>query len=176
MPLLKTQEELKHNLVAKVGSIQLPHDCKGRLLEIDLAKATEEFVRSMELRGWTLASIPGVKPNPKWVTDNDGRMVGYYAIDWLGDRTATKEAQKRRTQHGDPRFPTRPAHEGPLPTRRESSLEDTDGMVEYRCVGIFWAPELMIELLTSADDRKQQEKAAKNPVIFGPSGAPVHKV
>ena len=174
MVLVKSQQELKHNLVSKVGSIQLDHDCKGRLLEQELARATGEFVRWMELRGWTLANVPGVK-NPQWVTDGHGQMAAYYAIDWEGNRTGTKEAQRRMADRtGGDQYPTRDEHRGVLPTKRETTLEETDGMVEYRCVGVFWAPELVIETLGSVYERKERERKAKNPVVFGPRGTPLH--
>ena len=172
-PLIKSQAGIKHNLVSKVGSIQLQHDLKGRLLELELAKATEEFVRWMELRGWTLASVPGRK-NPQWVTDGDNKMA-FYAIDWEGNRTGTKRAQEpiKHLTGGD-RYPTRDAHRGVLPTKREMTLDETDGMVEYRCVGVFWAPEVIIETLGSVYERKESERKARNPVVFGPSGQPLH--
>ena len=172
MVLVKTPQEIKHSLVSKVGSIQLPHDMKGRLLELELDKAREEFVHWMELRGWTLASVPG-RQNPQWVTDGDNKM-SFYAIDWEGDRTGTKRAQEPMEHRtGEDRYPTRDAHRGTLPTKRETTLDETDGMVEYRCVGVFWAPELMIEVLTSAYDRKEQERKDRNPTLFGPSGLPL---
>ena len=175
MVLVKTSAELKQGLVSKVGSVQLPHDCKDRLLEQELSRAREEFVHWMELRGWTLARVPGAE-NPQWVTDGAGRMAPYYAIDWEGNRTGTKQAQKRMEERtGGDRYPTRDEHRGVLPTKRETSLEETDGMVEYRCVGVFWAPEMIIETLGGVYERKERERVARNPVVFGPSGAPLHK-
>ena len=167
--LVKSASDVKHNLVSKVGSIQLPHDLKGRLLEQELAKATQEFVYWIELRGWTLAHVPGHK-NPQWVTDGSGPMA-YYAIDWLGERTGTKRSQTPMEHRGGgDHYPTRDEHRGTLPTKRETTLDETDGMVEYRCVGVFWAPEVITEMLGSIYERKERERQAKNPVIFGPGG------
>ena len=164
MVLVKTAPDVKYGLVTKVGSIQLPFDCQGRLLEQEIASATESFVRSMELRGWTL--YRGLKRNPVWATDGDSKMA-FYAIDWFSEYTGTKRAQKK-AEHlsGGNGYQTRDAHRGPMPTPRERSLEETDGFVEYRCVGVFIAPETVIEVLGNSYERKQQEKAARNPVSF----------
>ena len=156
--------DIKKGLVTKVASVTLPFEMQGRTLELELQQATSEFVRAMELRGWTLYT--GLPENPKWVTDGIGRMAPYLAIDWEGTFPSTKRAQEAAAHHGDPRYPTREAHKGPLPTTRESSLEDTDGMVEYRCVGVFIAPEVMIEAIMA---KKSEEEAAKHRVSFGPT-------
>lgn len=163
--LTKVQPDIEKRPVSKVASITLPYDLQGRLLELELKKAAEEFVRAMELRGWTLMRNLPI-PNPQWTTDGEGRMAPYLAIDWEGNFPSTKRAQEAAKHYGDPRYPTRESHQGPLPTTRETSLEDTDGNVEYRCVGVFIAPEVMIEQIMHV---KSQEEAAKNRVTFGPT-------
>lgn len=165
--------DLKYNLVTKTGSIQFPHDLTGRLLELEIKKATEDFVYHIELRGWTL--FRGIKRNPVWMHDREGNLKPYHAIDWTGEFTSTKEYQKEWEKNKDHRFDdlVRGSQLGPPPKRREMTLEDTDGMVEYRCVGVFWAPEVAIDILGNKYVRKQQEKAARNPTIFGPSGTKI---
>lgn len=171
-PLIQTTPDTKYGLVTKVASIDLPHDLQGRLLERELQAALESFVRSMEQRGWRLYSHPSLPKNPVWTTDGQGRMGAYLAIDWFGEYTGTKRAQEKQLTGGDS-YPTRDAHRGQLPTPRERTLEDSDGMVEYRCVGVFLAPELPIDVVTNSYERKQQERASRHPVIFGPAGRPL---
>ena len=172
--LTKTAQDIRYQLVTKTGSIQFPHDFIGRPLEIEIAKATESFVRSMELRGWTL--FQGLPKNPTWLSGESGSLVPFTAIDWMGEFTSTKRARgAEKALTGGDRYQTRESHRGPLPTQRERSLEDSDGMVEYRCVGVFWAPEAVIEVLGDSYIRKQDERAARNPHIYGPSGTPLLK-
>jgi hypothetical protein len=150
--------------VAKTGSIQFPHDLQGRLLELELAQSLSQFVHDMESRGYSLFNMPD---NPRW-SGEKGKALGYYAIDWNGEFKSTRDAKARRAEHAnDPQYPVREAHDGPLPNRRESSLEDCDGMLEYRCVGVFWAPEVQIDVVTDSYLRKQNEVAARNPAVFG---------
>ena len=81
-------------------------------------------------------------------------MSAFYAIDWLGDRPAVIGPDGE-----------------PLPRSRETSLEETLGMVEYRCVGIFWAPDRMVEALKSKQAIVDEERLEKNPLMFGYGGA-----
>ena len=168
MVLIKTRAELEREVVTKVGSIQLPHDLKGRLLEIEFHKAEEEFVRYMEQRDWKLYSC--LPKNPLWLASSDSTMpMPFYALDWFGERKATKDAQERGASHQPEGYETREAHRGPLPTRREYSLEDSEGMVEYRCVGVFIAPKVATDLVVDSYLRKEQERQALNPTVFGPT-------
>ena len=162
-----------HGLVTKTGSIQLPFDMQGRFLELELSKALGEFIYWMELKGFTLYRHAGFQ-NPKWIGGRDSELVAWPAIDWEGKFKVTRDAQAKQDKlTGDDRYPVREAHQGPLPVTVNTetmSLEDTDGLVEYRCVGVFIAPKVMIDILGDKYVRKQEEKAARNPVIFGPTG------
>lgn len=170
--LTKTTPNIEHSLVTKTGSIQFPHDLVGRLLEIEINKATESFVRSMELRGLTL--FQGLPKNPVWLSNENGALIPFNAIDWMGEFTSTKRARLAENDlTGGDHYPTREAHRGALPTKRERSLEDSDGEVEYRCVGVFWAPEFAMEVLGDKYLRKQEEQTARNPHSYGPSGTPL---
>lgn len=154
MPLtFKVQEDPKYGLVTKVGSIQLEYGVRGEELQRELVKSMGMFVRAMEQQGMFLYNDPRVD-NPQWATTETGEMSAVYAIDWLGDR------------------PPAIAPDGnPLPHSRETSLEETQGMVEYRCVGVFWAPDHMVEALVSKQAIEDEEKLAKNPFRFGPGSS-----
>ena len=144
--------ELKYNLVSKVGSIDLEYGVRGTELEKELRSAQETFIRSMELRGYTLAKVPD---NPQWVTDGEGRLSASYAIDWTGERR-----QKAQTVGG----------EIETANKKETSLEETHGMVEYRIVAVFWAPEVSVEMLKNKVQIRDEERLARNPMSFGRGG------
>ncbi len=147
MPVtVKVDPEPKFGVISKVGSITLEHGIQGRELELALDKAREQFVLSMEQQGMGLVSIPG-KENPQWISSEDGELTSWYAIDWEGKR------------------PGKIGPDGlPLPNTRETSLEDSQGEVEYRCVGVFYAPKAPVPMLT---DVRGQELAAKHQTQFG---------
>lgn len=152
MPVqFRVEEDPKYGLTHKTGTISFDHELQGRQLEIELLHAGEKFIRDMELKGLTLYNGPlGPKQsNPMWIEKPDGEYAAFYAIDWTGERA-----------------PTAPQDGGVLPHDREMSLEDSEGMVEYRIVGIFWAPSVSYEYLTSRADRLEKEKQEKNPMSF----------
>ena len=163
---------MEAEIVTKTGSITRSAEMNGRLLEIELDKALESFVYYMELAGlrlWT-GDLQGMR-NPDWVRwmPQDavpGAIIGdvkaWFAMDWEGKRTPIY-MNEDGTPHLD--------EEGQLiylPNSRERSLEDSEGMVEYRCVGAFWANPVMTEIVRDRDDILADEKAAKNQVVFGP--------
>lgn len=154
MPIqFKVEEDPKYGLTHKTGTISFEHGVRGRELDIELLKAGEKFIRDMELRGLTLYNGPlgPGQSNPTWVEKPDGEYAAFYAIDWTGERAPK----------GRPGF----SKEG-MPHDREMSLEDSEGMVEYRIIGIFWAPSTSYEYLTSRQDRLDKEKQDRNPVSF----------
>jgi hypothetical protein len=155
MPQIRIEAEPEYGLVSKVGSIDLEYGVKGTELERNLQGAQEAFIRSMELRGLTLAKVPAGQVNPQWVTDSQGRLSANYAIDWTGERR-----QKVQTAGGLVE----------TANKKETSLEETDGMVEYRIVGIFWAPETAIEMLRHPGQARDEERLAKKPTSFGAGG------
>ena len=161
MPQVKIQEDVQYGLTHKVGSIELDYGVRGEELKRELSQAGDKFVRDMELRGLTLYRPPGgylavpqtdgstkIMSNPYWIENPDGEYANWYAIDWLNER---------------PRKEQRTGGEYNVARDRETSLEDSQGMLEYRIIGIFWAPERSIEMLTSIAERKEREQAAKNP-------------
>ena len=145
----KSLGDLGWDVVTKVGSITREYGVGGRELEKDLRDAQETFVRVMETRGMRLYTQPGLH-NPVWTTNEDGSPMAVYAMDWEG---------KRKPKLG-------PDGE-PLPHDRETSLEDSEGEVEYRIVGVFWAPRMRIEILKGKDDILAEERAKRNPKQFG---------
>jgi hypothetical protein len=155
MVQIKIEAEPEYDLLSKVGSIDLEYGVKGRELERNLEAAQATFVRSMELRGLTLANIPGQR-NPVWITDDDGRLNAFYAIDWHGERV--------------PKITQADGQVADLPHTRETTLEETGGKVEYRVVGIFWGPKTSIEVLKASAQIRDEERLAKNPTSFGPGG------
>ena len=143
-----------YGLCHKVGSIDLEYGVKGPELERELRKAQDTFVRSMELQGMVLYKHSGLD-NPVWTTNEDGSPLAVYAIDWEGTRN------KRVGADGNP-----------LPALRATSLEETDGMVEYRIVGIFWSPKRSMEILRSRLDILNEERQSRHPTVFGVGGPP----
>src|SRR3972149_11801866 len=110
---IRVTEDPQYDLIHKVGSIDLEYGVHGRELELELRKAQEQFIRAMELQGLTL--MHGLQGNPRWVVNEDGSPQATYAIDWFGERP-----RKMMTVSG----------EVTLPTKRETSLEESRGRVE----------------------------------------------
>ena len=150
MPItVKIKEDPKYQMTSKVGGIQLDYGVRGRELELELESATREFIRAMELQGMELVSIPN-KPNPVWTYNDDGSPLAVYAIDWFDER------QKRKGPDGKP-----------IAKKRETSLDDSEGVVEYRVVGVFWVPEQAVEIVKSRLQIHREEREAKHPTQFG---------
>ena len=164
-PKIKVTESPEFDLVHKVGSLTLEYGVHGAELEYELRKNQELFVRSMELQGLTLYHRPGFN-NPVWVTHETGEPMAYYAIDWEGKR---KKIERRVFD------PVTGTDKVEMPTPREMSLEDSQGEVEYRIIGVFWGPMTSIQISKSRTAIIAEEKASKNPIIFGPLGKPIDK-
>ncbi len=159
-------------IITKVGSISRSADLQGRLLEIDLDHALADFVHYMELAGmrlWT-GDLIGMR-NPDWVrwTAEDvrpGARVGD-AKAWFAFNFDTDDMPIYRNDDGTPRLDEE-GNQIELPRERERSLDDSKGMVEYRCVGAFWANPMLTEIVVDRDDILADERRAKNPTVFGP--------
>jgi len=150
MTTIRVKENPKYQLIHKVGSITLEYGVKGSELERELRLAQEDFVRAMELRGMILYRRVGFN-NPVWVMQ-DGEPLAFYAIDWDGKRKTGRKLGPDGL---------------PLPKEREYSLEDSEGEVEYRVIGIFYAPERAIEIMVDVQDILDKEKIDRNPIQFG---------
>jgi len=151
MPIIKVQPDTKHKPVSKVGSFQVDWEITKNqaLLEKLIKERTAQFIRDMSLRGYELYRGVPIKV----VSHEDGTPMAFYAIDWTG-------APETAPDGGD------------MPKLRATSLEESKGMVEFRMVGMFWAPERMMERLVSRDEILKGERQAKNPIQFGYEGQP----
>ena len=170
MAEVRIQEDAQYELVHKTGTLVLDYEMEGAHLDKELRQATEDFIRVMELRGLTLYQPPGgrlklpdgtLMSNPMWIEAPDGEAAQFYAIDWEGKRPPPK----KNTAGGlvD------------LPHDREMNLEDTQGEVEYRIIGLFWTQAKSIELITNKRERLEAERLAKQPTTFGPGGVSTPK-
>ena len=159
---VRVEEDPKYGLVHKVGTLTLDFGVRGSELERELLTSMEKFIKAMELRGLMLYKPPGGKinlpdhgvvSNPFWVENPDGEKAAFYAIDWEGKHPA-KQSRVTTGELID------------LPREKATTLEASFGEVEYRVIGLFWAPEKTVEILTSVQERKDAEKASRNPVSF----------
>ena len=171
---VRVKEDASYGLTHKMGTIDFDAGVRGPELVRELRLAGEKFIKDMGNRGLTLYQPPGgylmaedgtKQPNPSWLKyeETENQPKAYYAIDWEGTR---KKEQVQVTG----RTPDEPSRMIDLPTKREESLEDSEGMVEYRIVGIFWARKGSTEVVTDTQERLAAERAARHPVIFGPEG------
>ena len=147
--MLQEFHEKNRNLIVNVGG-ELVHRDKAGVSPFDSVVQGGDAV----WEGLRLYDDPRLTNNPQWLALPDGTPIAEYSKDWEGTRTNK-----------------RPAHTGdtdPLPTQGETSYEDSGGMNEYRIVGVFVAPSHHVETLKPVSERRSAEKAAKNPVVFGP--------
>lgn len=153
--IIRVQEDPRYGVVARVGAFTTEYGVRGSELERLIRRMTERFIRAMEARGYRLVNFPG---NPAVVTNPDGSPMASYALDWEAS-TAELERVREGASPND-------EEQGPVPRKMPSSLEESKGMVEYRIVGVFWAPERKIEIVTTLDAIREAERKARNPVQF----------
>lgn len=161
-PLVAVQQDLPKMLVDRVGAFSVEYGVKGRELALLLRQNAEKFIRDMELQGLTLVTglrdpVTG-KPmgNPQVVTDEQGVPYGTYSVHNDLDTSLPDELVDDQTRGGG------------RPTQREPrSLEDSGGLVDYRIVGVFWAPQVSIEIAKTREQIHAEEQAAKNPTRWG---------
>lgn len=174
---IRVQEDASYGLTHKTGTIAFDAGVRGPELERELRLAGEKFVKDMTNRGMALYHPPGgylmgqdgmKMPNPAWVKyeGTKDQPAAFYAIDWEGKRPK----EQVRVSGNDPAVSGEFVD---LPTTRESSLEETDGEVEYRIVGIFWGKQTAVPVVTDRQERLATERAARHPVVFGPTGKAV---
>ncbi len=171
---IRVKEDASYGLTHKTGTISFDSGVRGPELERELRLAGEKFVKDMENRGMALYHPPGgylpgqdgrKMTNPSWVqyAEAENQAAAFYAIDWEGKRPK----ERVRVTGNDPSVKETWID---LPTRRETSLEETDGEVEYRIVGIFWVKATAVPVVTDRQTRLATERAARHPVVFGPEG------
>lgn len=163
--------DLPNMIVTRNAAMPLEYGVKGEELLRELKKGMEKFIRAMELQGLTL--IPLAEGNPLVVTHKDGRPYATYSV--------SKDLEKGQP---DELLDARSTGQGVSTHRQPTNLDMSHGLVDYRFVGVFWAPKVSMEIAVSRDKLLAQEKASRNPRQWGagkstptrPSGVDDHLV
>lgn len=153
-PLVAMQSDLPHMIVTRNAAMPLEYGVKGEELMRELKKGMEKFIRAMELQGLTLIALP--EGNPLVVTHEDGRPYATYSISKDLEKTAPDELIDARS-----------GGQGTATHRQPTNLDMSHGLVDYRFVGVFWAPKVSMEIAVSREKLLAQERAAKNPRQWG---------
>ena len=153
-PLVAVQSDLPHMMVTRRAAFPVEYGVKGRELRAKLRWAAEEFIKAMELQGLTLIPLP--EGNPQVVTNEQGVPYGTYSITDDLTKTAPDELVDAKTQG-----------QGTPTLKQPMNLDDSHGKVDYQIVGVFWAPQVSIEILKDRQQILDEENAAKNPTRWG---------
>lgn len=153
-PLIATQQDVEKMIVKREAAFPVEYGIKGKELRELLAKNARLFIRAMELQGLELIPLPG--GNPLIVTDEEDRALPTYSVTRDLMRSAPDEATDART-----------GGQGPTTMNQPMSLDDSYGLVDYRLVGVFWAPKVAIEIAKTRNKLLAEERAAKNPRTWG---------
>lgn len=153
-PMIAMQQDLPKMVVPKEAAFPVEYGVKGPELLRMLRGATEKFIHAMELQGLTLIPLP--EGNPLVVTNADGTPRATFSMTHDLDKTQPDELLDAKT-----------GGSGPDTMRVPSSLEDSRGMVDYRIVGVFWAPQVSIEIAKTREQIRDEEKQARNPTTWG---------
>lgn len=153
-PLLAVEQDLEYMIVERTAGMPLEYGIRGSELMTKLRDGCRKFIRAMELQGLTLIPLPG--GNPLCVTHKDGRPYGTFSVSKSLLERMPDELEDNKT-----------GGSGPSTQREPRSLEDSDGFVDYRFVGVFWAPQVSIEIAVERDKLLDKERAAKNPTRWG---------
>ena len=153
-PLVAMSQDLPKMVVTRDAAMPLEYGIKGDELIRLLRKGMEKFIRAMELQGLTLIPLP--QGNPLVVAHTDGRPFGTYSITHDLARTDQPDAETdwKTGGSGTPTYKT------------PRNLDDSRGMVDYRFTGVFWAPQVSMEIITTREARLAKERAARNPMQF----------
>jgi|FLYL01.1.fsa_nt_gi hypothetical protein len=151
-PLIAVQQDLPKMIVAREAAFPVEYGVRGSELRKKLIEATEKFIHAMELQGLTLIPLPD--GNPKVVTYEDGRPYATYSI----THDLTKQQPDELLDLQGKGVPT---------LKQPMSLEDSRGYVDYRIVGVFWAPQVTIEILKKREQIIEEERAARHPRTWG---------
>lgn len=160
-PLIAMAQDLPNMVIVKEAAFPVEYGVKGQELLNKFRAAAEEFIRAMELRGYELIPLP--QGNPQAVTNPDGTPYGTYSV--------TKDLEKA----GDGSAPGAPSEgldeltegKGAPTFRQPMSLEDSQGWIDYRIIGVFWAPQVAMEIAVEREQLLAQERAARNPRTWG---------
>ena len=153
-PLMATQADLPKMVVSREAALPIEYGVKGTELMQKIRQGAEKFIRAMELQGLTLIPLP--EGNPLCVTNEDGSPHGTFSMTHDLEKTSPDELLDIKSGGKGPETLTVP-----------SSLEDSKGMVDYRMIGVFWAPQISIEIVRSLDEIHAKEKASRNPSTWG---------
>lgn len=153
-PLIAMQQDLPNMIVERKASMPLEYGVKGAELMAKLREGCAKFIRAMELQGLTLIPLP--QGNPLCVTHKDGTPYATYSVSRSLLERMPDELEDYQTQG-----------QGPKTQKEPRSLEDSYGLVDYRFVGVFWAPQVSMEIAIERDKLLAKERAAKNPTVWG---------
>ncbi len=153
-PLIATQADLPNMVVTREAAMPVEYGVKGRELMRMLRRGVEKFIKAMELQGLTLIPLP--EGNPMCVTNEDDTPRPTFSMTKDLDRNAPDQYIDAKT-----------GGQGPETLKVPTSLEMSDGMVDYRFVGVFWAPQVSMEIATSIDEIHAEEKMSTNPKVWG---------
>jgi hypothetical protein len=141
-------------IVERKAGMPVEYGVKGAELMRVLRAGMERFIRAMELQGLTLIPLPD--GNPLCVTHKDGTPYATYSV--------TKSLEQAMP---DQLIDVQTDGQGPTTQKEPRSLDDSGGFVDYRFVGVFWAPQVSIEIAVARDKLLANERAAKNPTKWG---------
>lgn len=158
-PLIAMQSDLPKMIVTRTGGMPLEYGVKGQELMRRLKEGMRLFIRAMELQGLTLMPLP--QGNPLCLTHENGVPYASYSVskslmealpDELLDNTPNSKGEVGR---------------GPATQLQPKNLDDSGGLVDYRFVGVFWAPQVSMEIAVERDKLLAKEKSARNPRTWG---------
>jgi hypothetical protein len=149
-----TQQDVERAVVSREAAFPVEYGVKGKELQRLLGEAARKFIRAMELQGLELIPLPD--GNPLIVTDEQDRALPTYSATFDLMKTAPDEAVDAAT-----------GGQGAATLSQPMSLEDSRGFVDYRLVGVFWAPKVAVEIAKTRESILRAEREAKNPRTWG---------
>ncbi len=153
-PLMASQADLPMMVVSREAAMPVEYGVTGSELIKKLRDGASKFIKAMGLQGLTLIPLP--TGNPLCVTNEDGTPRPTFSMTQDLEKTAPDEMLDAKTGGA-----------GPNTLRIPSSLEDSLGMVDYRFVGVFWAPQVSVEIAKPLEQIHAEEKMGKNPSQWG---------
>lgn len=132
----------------------LEYGVTGSELLRELRHGVVKFINAMELQGLTLIPLP--EGNPLCVTNLDDTPYPTFSMTKDLDKAAPDEYIDAQT-----------GGKGPDTLRVPSNLDMSDGYVDYRFIGVFWAPQVSVEIATTREAIHAREQASKNPLSWG---------
>lgn len=153
-PLVAMQQDLDKQIVKRNAAMPVEYGIKDGELQTVLKVGMEKFIRAMELQGLTVIPLP--QGNPVVVKDAKGRYYGTYSV-----------TESLMAAPPDALIDEKTGGAGPSTQKEPRSLEDANGWIDYHFIGVFWAPQVSIEIAVARDKLLAQERAAKNPRQWG---------